>query len=46
MRSPGKAIDPRVNTGDMSNDQILYSINRMKLINGMYADLLEKSKKP
>lgn len=35
MRSPGKAIDPRVMTGDLSNDQITYSINRFKLINDM-----------
>ncbi len=33
MRSPGKAIDPRVMTGDLSNDQITYSINRMELVN-------------
>jgi hypothetical protein len=35
MRSPGKAIDPRVMTGDLSNDQITYSINRFKLVNNM-----------
>ena len=35
MRSPGKAIDPRVMTGDLSNDQITYSINRFKLVNDM-----------
>ncbi|GAA0726197.1 zinc-dependent metalloprotease [Aquimarina litoralis] len=35
MRSPGKAIDPRVMIGDMSNDQITYSINRIELVNEM-----------
>lgn len=35
MRSPGKAIDPRVMTGDLSSDQITYSINRFKLVNDM-----------
>ncbi len=40
MRSPGKAIDPRVMTGDMSSDQISYSISRMELVN----DLMPKIK--
>lgn len=40
MRSPGKAIDPRVNTGDLSNDQIRYSTDRFELVN----DLLKKIK--
>ena len=40
MRAPGKAIDPRVNTGDMSNDQIKYSIDRINLVN----DMLKKIK--
>lgn len=35
MRSPGKAIDPRVMIGDMSNDQITYSIDRIKLVEKM-----------
>ncbi len=39
MRSPGKAIDPRVMIGDMSNDQITYSINRMKLINTLIPEI-------
>jgi len=33
MRSPGKAIDPRVMTGDLSSDQIQYSIDRIQLVN-------------
>lgn len=39
MRSPGKAIDPRVMTGDLSNDQITYSINRFELVNTMMKDI-------
>jgi hypothetical protein len=39
MRSPGKAIDPRVMIGDLSNDQISYSINRFELVNTMMKDI-------
>lgn len=39
MRSPGKAIDPRVMIGDLSNDQITYSINRIKLVKDLLAKL-------
>lgn len=42
MRSPGKAIDPRVMVGDLSNDQITYSVNRIKLVNEMTQGLLGK----
>jgi hypothetical protein len=35
MRSPGKAIDPRVMIGDLSSDAITYSINRIELVNTM-----------
>jgi hypothetical protein len=42
MRSPGKAIDPRVNTGDLSNDQIQYSINRFELVNDLMKDVKNK----
>lgn len=42
MRSPGKGIDPRVMTGDMSNDQITYSINRIELVNEMLPKLKNK----
>lgn len=42
MRSPGKAIDPRVNTGDLSNDQITYSVNRIALVDGMFGKLKER----
>ncbi|PHS07818.1 MAG: hypothetical protein COA88_07935 [Kordia sp.] len=39
MRSPGKAIDPRVMIGDLSNDQITYSINRIKLVKELLGKL-------
>jgi hypothetical protein len=39
MRSPGKAIAPRVMIGDLSNDQITYSINRFELVNSMMKNL-------
>jgi len=40
MRSPGKAIDPRVNTDDLSSDPIRYSIDRFELV----SDLMKKLK--
>lgn len=42
MRSPGKAIDPRVMIGDQSNDQITYSVDRMELVNDLMKDLKSK----
>jgi hypothetical protein len=39
MRAPGKAIDPRVNTGDLSNDPIKYSVDRFELVNDMMKKL-------
>jgi hypothetical protein len=39
MRAPGKAIDPRVMIGDLSSDQITYSINRFELVNDMMKNL-------
>lgn len=35
MRSPGKAIDPRVNTNDLSSDAIGYSSTRIDLANDL-----------
>lgn len=40
MRSPGKAIDPRVMVSDQSNNQIKYSIDRIELAN----DLMKTAK--
>jgi len=42
MRAPGKAIDPRVMIGDLSNDQIRYSVDRIELINSMMANVKAK----
>lgn len=38
MRSPGKAIDPRVNVSDQSNDQIKWAIDRIELSNDLMKD--------
>lgn len=46
MRSPGKAIDPRVMINDLSGDAISYSVERMKIINKMMTDLKKKYSKP
>jgi hypothetical protein len=46
MRSPGKAIDPRVMTGDLSNDQIGYSLERIELVNQMMEDIKSKFTQP
>ena len=46
MRSPGKAIDPRVNVNDMTHDAIEYSIERMKLARKVSKELLKKYNKP
>ncbi|WP_179319710.1 zinc-dependent metalloprotease [Winogradskyella helgolandensis] len=45
MRSPGKAIDPRVMIGDLSNDQIGYSIDRIKLVDSMMSEVKTKFSK-
>lgn len=45
MRSPGKAIDPRVNVNDLSNDAISYSVDRIKLVNQLMPKLKEKYSK-
>lgn len=39
MRSPGKAIDPRVNVSDQSNEQIEWSIDRMELSDQLINDV-------
>jgi predicted Zn-dependent protease with MMP-like domain len=45
MRSPGKAIDPRVNVNDMSGDAITYSVERFQLVNKLYGTLLSNYRK-
>jgi hypothetical protein len=44
MRAPGKAIDPRVNIYDLTNDAIQYSIDRIKLTSTIINELLAKYK--
>jgi hypothetical protein len=46
MRAPGKAIDPRVNVNDMSNDPIGYAEDRFKLVNSIMGKLVSKYSKP
>jgi len=45
MRAPGKAIDPRVMIGDLSNDQITYSNNIFELIDEMMKEVKSKFSK-
>jgi hypothetical protein len=42
MRSPGKAIDPRVMVGDMSADPIAYGIDRIQMSDELMDGLIEK----
>jgi hypothetical protein len=42
MRSPGKAIDPRVMIGDMSNDAVTYAKERIALIKTLQGNLLSE----
>jgi len=42
MRSPGKAIDPRIMIGDMSRDALTYADERMSLINEITPNLVQK----
>lgn len=42
MRSPGKAIDPRVNTNDLSSDAIDYAVHKIELADRLLDGLIEK----
>ena len=44
MRSPGKGIDPRINTGDMTNDPIEYAKDRIILSQNLIPKLYETLK--
>jgi len=46
MRSPGKGVDPRAMTNDMSNNPIAYAKQRIKLVNKTMAELPTKLKNP
>jgi len=45
MRSPGKAMDPRVNINDLTSDAIGYAEDRFKLVNGLMSKLITKYSK-
>ena len=44
MRSPGRGIDPRINTGDMTNDPIEYAKDRIILSQNLIPKLYETLK--
>jgi hypothetical protein len=44
MRSPGKGIDPRINTGDMTNDPVRYAKDRVVLSQNLIPKLYETLK--
>lgn len=46
MRSPGKAMDPRVNINDMSSDAIGYAEERFKIVNSLMGKIVSKYSKP
>lgn len=46
MRSPGKAMDPRVNVNDLTSDAIGYAEDRFKLVNKVMGQLIDKYSKP
>ncbi|MGB8191268.1 MAG: zinc-dependent metalloprotease [Chitinophagaceae bacterium] len=46
MRSPGKAIDPRVNIFDMSGDALAFAEDQFKVIKGVMGKLKDKFSKP
>lgn len=46
MRAPGKAIDPRVNIYDLTNDAIGYASWQMELARDLQQDLLERYDEP
>ncbi len=46
MRSPGKAMDPRVNVNDLTSDAIGYAEDRFKLVNNVMGKLVTKYSKP
>lgn len=45
MRSPGKAMDPRVNVNDLTSDAIGYAESRLNLVNKIMGQLVAKYSK-
>jgi hypothetical protein len=46
MRSPGGGIDPRINTGDMTNDAIGYMTDRFAVMNDLMTTLQSRYSTP
>ncbi|HEX5727184.1 MAG TPA: zinc-dependent metalloprotease, partial [Longimicrobiaceae bacterium] len=46
MRSPGKAVDPRVNIFDLTNDAVGYAIDRFEIVNGVLGGLRQRYATP
>lgn len=46
MRAPGKAMDPRVNINDLTNDAIGYAEERFLLVNNLMGKIVTKYSKP
>jgi hypothetical protein len=46
MRSPGKAVDPRINVYDMSSDAIGYAEARLELLSELLTSLVMKNTRP
>lgn len=46
MRAPGKAIDPRVNIGDMTSDALDYAADRFRLTDELLGEITAKFTKP
>jgi hypothetical protein len=42
MRSAGKAMDPRVNINDLTNDVVAYAADRLQLVNSLMGKLVER----
>ena len=43
MRAPGRHIDPRIMTGDLSSNPVAYASERMTLIQGLLSELKDKA---
>ena len=43
MRAPGRHIDPRIMTGDLSSNPVAYAADRMNLIQDLFASLKDKT---
>ena len=42
MRSPGRGLDPRIMTFDMSDDALAYAKQRMDIVRSLYPNLLKR----